>query len=784
MSLKGEEALVLGMNYTEESLQGAGALKGEKGKSAYEVAVDNGFDGTEEEWLASLKGEKGDSGAEYDDTEIKNAIAELPTKDYVADEIANAQLGGDVDLSKYATKEYVDEALKDVDVDLTGYATETFVTNKIAEIDIPSTDGLVTEESLNTTLLEYAKEKDIPTTLPASDVYEWAKASTKPTYTAEEVGADNSGSSAKALSDAKEYTDEKIDTLVGDGASATLGTISEISKAIEEHQEVTDALNAAIGNKANVSDLTAHTSNTTVHITDTERTKWNEAEKNVIVGIQDNGTDLYVDPETRKVAITIPTKTSDLRNDSGFITGLPSYPAMEVVEMLQAPSFGDEIQVVDSITRNNNGAVTSITKSKITLPNEVFVKSGSSAKAGLVPAPSTTAGTNKYLREDGTWVSPPGTASNPKLGQGYAAVSNGTETAITASISSYTLATGGRVTIKFQNKVPANATLNINSKGAKPIYYDNKAITSNVIEAGYYCTFVYTGSAYELIDIYYGDGAGLMQAVAKSATSVPINPPQVDNVTSDFLSCSSTSLYRHSQSSVLAWIGANVDITGALTNLVANTPVDSVTTSEYYLSFASDGSPTSKVTLNNLQSTVANYIGLAPSGASGTRASQSVYPASDGSYLLGNTSYRWSTVYSSNGVKETSDRNKKTDIVSVDADKVSELIMGLNPVTFKFTDGTSGRTHYGLIAQEVEELLARLGIDTKDFAALDKSPKQEEIEVTLEDGTVTTELINVEGEYNYFLKYSEFIAPLIKMVQEQQKEIVELKSTVSELCCK
>lgn len=38
-----------------------------------------------------------------------------------------------------------------------------------------------------------------------------------------------------------------------------------------------------------------------------------------------------------------------------------------------------------------------------------FVKSGSGAKAGLVPAPSTTAGTAKYLREDGTWTAPPNT---------------------------------------------------------------------------------------------------------------------------------------------------------------------------------------------------------------------------------------------------------------------------------------------------------------------------------------------------------------------------------------
>lgn len=32
------------------------------GKSAYQVATQNGFEGSEEEWLASLKGEKGDKG--------------------------------------------------------------------------------------------------------------------------------------------------------------------------------------------------------------------------------------------------------------------------------------------------------------------------------------------------------------------------------------------------------------------------------------------------------------------------------------------------------------------------------------------------------------------------------------------------------------------------------------------------------------------------------------------------------------------------------------------------
>ena len=37
---------------------------GEPGESAYEIAVRNGFPGTEQEWLDSLQGEKGDKGVD------------------------------------------------------------------------------------------------------------------------------------------------------------------------------------------------------------------------------------------------------------------------------------------------------------------------------------------------------------------------------------------------------------------------------------------------------------------------------------------------------------------------------------------------------------------------------------------------------------------------------------------------------------------------------------------------------------------------------------------------
>lgn len=56
---------ILAKKYVDATLSGAGALQG---KSAFDVAVDNGFKGTEEEWLQTLEGVTphiGDNGNWY-----------------------------------------------------------------------------------------------------------------------------------------------------------------------------------------------------------------------------------------------------------------------------------------------------------------------------------------------------------------------------------------------------------------------------------------------------------------------------------------------------------------------------------------------------------------------------------------------------------------------------------------------------------------------------------------------------------------------------------------------
>lgn len=47
--------------YVKASLAGAGALKGDPGKSAYEIAVSHGFSGSEEQWIESLVGIPGET---------------------------------------------------------------------------------------------------------------------------------------------------------------------------------------------------------------------------------------------------------------------------------------------------------------------------------------------------------------------------------------------------------------------------------------------------------------------------------------------------------------------------------------------------------------------------------------------------------------------------------------------------------------------------------------------------------------------------------------------------
>lgn len=91
------------------------------------------------------------------------------------------------------------------------------------------------------------------------------------------------------------------------------------------------------------------------------------------------------------------------------------------------------------------------------------------------------------------------------IGIGYG-VSSDTGSSRTATLTDYNLTPNGIVAVSFASDVPANATLNINSQGAKAIYYRGSALVANVIRGGDTVTFGYDGTRYNVLCIDGGAG--------------------------------------------------------------------------------------------------------------------------------------------------------------------------------------------------------------------------------------------------------------------------------------
>jgi hypothetical protein len=158
----------------------------------------------------------------------------------------------------------------------------------------------------------------------------------------------------------------------------------------------------------------------------------------------------------------------------------------------------------------------------------------------------------------------------------------------------------------------------------------------------------------------------------------------------------------------------------------------------------------------------------------------------DNAYPLGSATLRWSTVYAATGTINTSDSRTKTDVTN--ATLGLDFVKSLRPVSYKFDVGRvevvkqvyrdsegnecdsslpdaipaeivtaaipGERTHWGLIAQEVKAAADAAGVDFGGWTLADKSDPNSQ-----------------QG-----LRYDQFIAPLIKAVQELSAEVAALKA--------
>lgn len=148
-----------------------------------------------------------------------------------------------------------------------------------------------------------------------------------------------------------------------------------------------------------------------------------------------------------------------------------------------------------------------------------------------------------------------------------------------------------------------------------------------------------------------------------------------------------------------------------------------------------------------------------------------------GSYAinqLGNGHFN--QVWTSDGTVSKSDKKEKTHIKYLSEDnKVKDFIMSLQPVEYKWKDNGE-RTHLGFYAQDVQqEALSTIG-DTGLYCAAhyEKDDNGEPIDVGYTSDTPDEEL-------SWGLRYTEFIAPMVSMIQMQQKQIDELQSQIQQL---
>ncbi|MGD1960371.1 MAG: tail fiber domain-containing protein [Fulvivirga sp.] len=126
-----------------------------------------------------------------------------------------------------------------------------------------------------------------------------------------------------------------------------------------------------------------------------------------------------------------------------------------------------------------------------------------------------------------------------------------------------------------------------------------------------------------------------------------------------------------------------------------------------------------------------------------------ILPGSSNTFDLGATSTRWRTIYLVNNPSVSSDQRLKSNIKELDYGL--EKILNLKPVSYKMKGQEDNKTHLGLIAQELREVIP---------------------EVVHEDNTAD-KLLSVT--------YSELIPVTIKAIQEQQNTIKSLERELEEL---
>lgn len=146
---------------------------------------------------------------------------------------------------------------------------------------------------------------------------------------------------------------------------------------------------------------------------------------------------------------------------------------------------------------------------------------------------------------------------------------------------------------------------------------------------------------------------------------------------------------------------------------------------------------------------------------SGIKVKGSLIPSVSDKYNLGSDGLMWDNIWATNDTIQTSDRNKKNSIQPLSG-SYEQIFDELKPVSYKFNQNNSNRTHTGLIAQDVKAAVELAGLTTQDFAGY--------CEWEQEDGTI-----------GCGLRYGEFIALCVDQVQKLKQRVTEQDEKIKDL---
>lgn len=277
-----------------------------------------------------------------------------------------------------------------------------------ANISEETTRALLAEETIRTSLQEHISDKTNPHNVTKEQLAIGNVDNTsdidKPVSTAQQNALDTALSTHNTSDSSHNDMRLLISGLttrlnaLADSDDTTLDQLSEIVAYIKNNKSIIDGITTS---KVNVSDII---DNLTTSSTDKALSaKQGQILKEMINSLTKEDIGLGNVENKNSAAIRSELTKEDVTNALGYTppTTNTVYAHPITSGNKHIPSGGSSGQI---LRWSADGTAVWGADNNTTYSN--FVKSGSGAKSGLVPAPSITAGTTKYLREDGTWATP------------------------------------------------------------------------------------------------------------------------------------------------------------------------------------------------------------------------------------------------------------------------------------------------------------------------------------------------------------------------------------------